>query len=147
MEQSRQQTEQVEVRTAGALESMVRWIERTDRQRRDELGSLAHAQERTSLALREALTLVTARLDSLEHAFERGRDRELAPVRTALQRLESRIDDLGQREAEGPVPPNRQDTAAARGEARRHRGQARGAQRTASSGHRARAHRKDRSPR
>jgi localization factor PodJL len=102
--QSRQQAHGVEVRTAGAMEAMLRWIERTDRQRRDEMGSLAHAQERTSLALREALTLVTSRLDSMERSFDTGRERELGPMRSALDRLESRMDDLDRRAAEGPLP-------------------------------------------
>ncbi|MFO1149492.1 MAG: hypothetical protein U1E62_14040 [Alsobacter sp.] len=102
--QSRQQAHGVEVRTAGAMEAMLRWIERTDRQRRDEMGSLAHAQERTSFALREALTLVTSRLDSMERTVESGRERELAPMRSALERLEGRMDDLDRRAAEGPIP-------------------------------------------
>lgn len=104
IETSRQHSAGVEVRTAGALEAMLRWIERTDKQRRDEMGSIAHAQERTSVALREALILVTSRLDVLERNFDSGPERDLGPVRAALSRLAGRIDDLDRREAEGPVP-------------------------------------------
>ncbi|MHB2166848.1 SEL1-like repeat protein [Alsobacter sp. R-9] len=92
----------VEERTAGALDAMVRWMERADEKRREEVGLIAAAQERTSTALRDALSLVTSRMDSMERTLAEGGD---AGLRAAVVRLEKRIDVLDAREAAGAVPP------------------------------------------
>ncbi len=93
----------VEERTAGALSAMVRWMERAEERRREEVGTIAAAQERTSTALRDALALVTTRMNDIERSIStRPAD---SGVKDALARLESRIDRLDEREANAPVPP------------------------------------------
>lgn len=93
MRETQARTDAVEAKTATALDSMVRFMERADHQRRDELGTLAQAQERTSVALRDALALVTGRMDSLEHSISRRDGAELQPIKAAIQRLEMRLDE------------------------------------------------------
>ncbi|GGH10328.1 hypothetical protein GCM10007036_06790 [Alsobacter metallidurans] len=93
MRETQARTDAVEAKTATALDSMVRFMERADSQRRDELGTLAQAQERTSIALRDALALVTGRMDSLEHSISRRDGAELQPIKAAIQRLEMRLDE------------------------------------------------------
>ena len=93
----------VEERTAGALTAMVRWMERAEERRREEVGTIAAAQERTSTALRDALALVATRMNDIERTVT-SRDTDPG-VRDALARLESRIDRLDERESEAPVPP------------------------------------------
>ena len=92
----------VEERTAGALGAMVKWMERAEERRREEVGTIAAAQERTSTALRDALALVTTRMNDIERSIT---TRNPDPgVREALARLESRIDRLDERETAAPMP-------------------------------------------
>ncbi|WP_460447930.1 SEL1-like repeat protein [Alsobacter sp. SYSU BS001988] len=92
MQENRLRTEAVEEKTAGALDSIVRFMERSDTRRGEELNALAQAQERTSTALRDALGLVTNRMDSLERAIAHKGSTELEPIRAAILRLEERIE-------------------------------------------------------
>ncbi|MCZ8100377.1 MAG: hypothetical protein O9972_21010 [Burkholderiales bacterium] len=93
----------VEERTAGALTAMVRWMERAEERRREEVGTIAAAQERTSTALRDALALVATRMHDIERTVT-SRDTDPG-VKDALARLETRIDRLDERESAAPVPP------------------------------------------
>nr|WP_293861387.1 hypothetical protein [uncultured Alsobacter sp.] len=103
MAEARSQAQAVEDRTAGALDSMVKWMDRAETRRREDINLIAAAQERTSTALRDALGLVTARMDSIERTV--AGDDHAAPLRKAIERLETRIEALDRREAEGFVPP------------------------------------------
>ena len=96
----------VEERTAGAMDSVVRFIERAEESRRDEVESIARAQEHTSVALREALDLVTTRLDSLQRAVQPGRNTDTQAMRDGLARLESRIEQVGTRAASAAAAPS-----------------------------------------
>ncbi len=80
---------------------MVKWMERSEERRRGEIGAIAAAQERTSTALRDALALVTTRMDSMERVLAQGGG---AGVREAIAQLEARIDRLDRQEAAGVVP-------------------------------------------
>jgi localization factor PodJL len=93
----------VEERTAGALSAMVRWMEHAEQRRREEVGTIAAAQERTSTALRDALALVATRMNDIERTVA-TRDSDPG-VKEALARLELRIDRLDERESAAPVPP------------------------------------------
>jgi localization factor PodJL len=103
--ESRRQAEAVEERTADALGAVLRLMERGEAQRRTEIESLAKVQERTSLALRDAVALVTRRLDGLEAGIADQHGADLEPVRSALGRLEQRIDTLSERQASGGPGP------------------------------------------
>ncbi|WP_146140166.1 SEL1-like repeat protein [Alsobacter soli] len=96
MRENRARTDAVEEKTATALDSMVRFMERSDTRRRDEMTSLAQAQERTSAALKEALALVTGRMDSLERSISQKSSTELEPIKTAILRLEQRLESRAQ---------------------------------------------------
>ena len=100
----RRRAEAVEGKTAAAMQALIDWVERTDTTMREEIVGVATAQERASLAVREALALVTAKIDAIQQHSTAGSE-QLGVVRRSLAAVETRLDLLDQQASEGPISP------------------------------------------
>jgi localization factor PodJL len=82
------------VKTAHALDSVARWMERADERWNDVSRATSDRQERTSTVFSQAFGLMTKRLDDIERKLSDGQQPALKPVWTAMERIEKQIGKL-----------------------------------------------------
>lgn len=78
-------------RTAHALDSVARWMERADERFNDVSRSTNERQERTNTVFSQAFGLMTKRLDDIERKLSDGQQPALKPVWTAMERMEKQL--------------------------------------------------------
>lgn len=81
-------------KTAHALDSVARWMERADERWNDVSRATNDRQERTSTVFSQAFGLMTKRLDDIEKKLSDGQQPALKPVWTAMERIEKQIGKL-----------------------------------------------------
>jgi localization factor PodJL len=80
-----------EMRTNSALDAISDWIEKSEMRHADEAKRLASSQERVASAMRDALGLMTGRLNQIEKLVAEAPARAFEPIRSALGRLDDRV--------------------------------------------------------
>jgi len=80
-----------ELRTNSALDAISDWIEKSEMRHADESKRLASSQERVAGAMRDALDLMTKRLNHIERLVAEAPAKAFEPIRHALGRLEDRV--------------------------------------------------------
>ncbi|MFI5011968.1 MAG: hypothetical protein ACHQAY_06445 [Hyphomicrobiales bacterium] len=80
-----------ELKTNSALDAISDWIEKSEVRRTDDTKRLASSQERMASAVRDALGLMTSRLDQIESLVTEAPSRAFEPIRSALGRLDDRV--------------------------------------------------------
>ncbi|MCG6121451.1 MAG: hypothetical protein MEP57_01895 [Microvirga sp.] len=97
-------------RTADALDSVARWIERAEDRMSESTRVLSEGtrmaldrQDRTANVLGEALSLMTKRLDDIERKVVEGRKPSLGPAVEAMGKIEGHLADLSDRDDRRPV--------------------------------------------
>ena len=80
-----------EMRTNSALDAISDWIEKSEMRHANEAKRLASSQERVASAMRDALGLVTGRLNQIEKLVADAPARAFEPIRNALGRLDDRV--------------------------------------------------------
>lgn len=82
--------------TRQALDAVQRWVEDAEGRLSETTRLAGERQERAALAVGEALTIVTRRLDDIERRLEQGQKSAIAPVRTAIEQIEERLEQLSE---------------------------------------------------
>jgi len=80
-----------ELRTNSALDAISDWIEKSEMRHADESKRLASSQERVAGAMRDALDLMTKRLNHIERLVAEAPAKAFEPIRHALGRLDDRV--------------------------------------------------------
>ena len=80
-----------ELRTNSALDAISDWIEKSEMRHADEAKRLSSSQERVASAMRDALDLMTGRLNHIEKLVAEAPVKAFVPIRDALGRLDERI--------------------------------------------------------
>jgi localization factor PodJL len=80
-----------ELRTSSALDALSDWIEKSEMRHADETKRLAFSQERVASAMRDALDLMSGRLNHIEKLVSEAPVKAFEPIRDALGRLNERI--------------------------------------------------------
>ncbi|MBV9567774.1 MAG: SEL1-like repeat protein [Hyphomicrobiales bacterium] len=80
-----------ELRTNSALDAISDWIEKSEMRHADEAKRLASSQERVAVAMRDALDLMTGRLNHIEKLVAEAPAKAFEPIRDALGRLDDRV--------------------------------------------------------
>lgn len=78
-------------KTAEALDSVARWIERAEDRMSETTRSVAERQDRTANVLGEALGLMTRRLDDIERKVAEGNPASVSAALKAVEKLEQHI--------------------------------------------------------
>ncbi|MCC5977475.1 MAG: SEL1-like repeat protein [Salinarimonas sp.] len=94
-------------RTAEALDSVVRWIERTEDRMNESTRTLSEStrialerQDHTANVLGEALAMMTKRLDDIEHKVVDGQQPSIAAALQAVEKVESHLARLSESQAQ-----------------------------------------------
>jgi localization factor PodJL len=94
-------------RTAEALDSVVRWIERTEDRMNESTRTLSEStrmalerQDHTANVLGEALAMMTKRLDDIEHKVVDGQQPSIAAALQAVEKVETHLARLSEKEAQ-----------------------------------------------
>ena len=87
-----------ELKTNSALNALSDWFEKSELRRTDETKRLASSQERVASAVRDALGVVTNRLNHIESLVTEAPALAFEPIRAALGRLDERVSAM---EAQG----------------------------------------------
>ncbi|SDR42159.1 localization factor PodJL [Rhizobiales bacterium GAS113] len=90
-----------ELKTNSALDAISDWIEKSELRRADETKRLASSQERVASAVRDALGLMTGRLNQIESLVAEAPARAFEPIRNALGRLDDRVSIMEEQQSEG----------------------------------------------
>lgn len=93
-------------RTAEALDSVVRWIERTEDRMNESTRTLSEntrmaleRQDHTANVLGEALAMMTKRLDDIEHKVVDGQQPSIAAALQAVEKVEAHLASLTESQA------------------------------------------------
>ena len=90
-----------ELKTNSALDAISDWIEKSELRRTDETKRLASSQERVASAVRDALGLMTGRLNQIEALVAEAPSRAFEPIRNALGRLDDRVSLMEEQQSKG----------------------------------------------
>jgi localization factor PodJL len=90
------------LKTAQALDSVARWMERADERWTEAARQSEDRQERASTVFGQAFNLMTRRLDEIEQRMGEGSQPALKPVWTAMERIEGEIRKLAKTQADPP---------------------------------------------
>ncbi|HEY8566999.1 MAG TPA: hypothetical protein VIL65_15990 [Beijerinckiaceae bacterium] len=80
-----------QAKTAAALDSVARWIERAEDRLAETSRAVAEKEDRTASVLGEALGLMTRRLDEIERKIASGRQPSVGAALKAVERLEAQL--------------------------------------------------------
>ena len=89
-----------ELRTNSALDAISDWIEKSEVRHADEARRLASSQERVASAMRDALDLMTGRLNHIEKLVAEAPVKAFDPIRDALGRLDDRVSLMESQQSE-----------------------------------------------
>ena len=94
-------------RTAEALDSVVRWIERTEDRMNESTRTLSEStrmalerQDHTANVLGEALAMMTKRLDDIEHKVVDGQQPSISAALQAVEKVEAHLARLSESQAQ-----------------------------------------------
>lgn len=90
------------LKTAQALDSVARWMERADERWTEAARQSEDRQERASAVFGQAFNLMTRRLDEIEQRMGEASQPALKPVWSAMERIEGEIRKLAQTQADPP---------------------------------------------
>ncbi|MBV9433841.1 MAG: SEL1-like repeat protein [Hyphomicrobiales bacterium] len=89
--EARRHVRRNELRTNSALDAISDWIEKSEMRQADETKRLSSSQERVASAMRDALDLMSERLDHIEKLVAETPLKTFEPIRDALSRLNERV--------------------------------------------------------
>ncbi|MGJ3263618.1 MAG: hypothetical protein ACFE0R_10330, partial [Salinarimonas sp.] len=98
-------------KTAEALESVARWIERAEDRMSETTKSVAERQDRTATVLGEALGLMTRRLDDIDRRVAEGHQPSMQAALDAVAKVERHLAGLEARRGEETSAERERDAA------------------------------------
>lgn len=101
-------------KTAEALDSVARWIERAEERMGEASRAVSERQDRTATVLGEALGLMTRRLDDIERRVSEGHQPSMNAALKAVEKVEQHLTKLDQRRREEAAAAAERDDAKAK---------------------------------